>query len=141
MVKGTMRAAAVLAVALLPVACGDGPTSPSGLVDTEWRLASVELPGAAPVTVTRPDRFTLRLGADGAASALVVCNSCGGRYELAGDRLTVSRLACTLAFCVTSEDAPALASFPSLLEGASVAATDAAGLTIRSERGTLRFVR
>ena len=140
MIKGTTRVA-VLALALLPVACGDGPTAPSGLVDTEWRLASVELPGAAAAPNARPDRFTLRLGADGVAGARVSCNSCGGRYELSGDRLTVSRLACTLAFCAPEGEAPAIGSFPALLEGATVATTDAAGLTIRSERGTLRFVR
>jgi heat shock protein HslJ len=140
MTKGTTRAA-VLIAALLSAACG-GPTAPSGLVDTEWRLASVELPGAAPVANARPDRFTLRLGAGGVAGALVACNSCGGRYELSGDRLTVSRLACTLAFCTPIDGvAPATLSFPALLEGAAVATTDAAGLTIRSERGTLRFVR
>lgn len=139
--KTTRAAAAVALGALLSAACGDGPTTPSGIVDTEWRLASVELAGAAPVPITRPDRFTLLFGADGQASALVICNSCGGRYQLQGDRLTVSRLACTLAFCVLNEDTPALASYPSLLEGATVARADATGLSIRSERGTLRFVR
>lgn len=141
MVKGTTRAAVLLA-ALVPMACGDGPTSPSGIVDTEWRLASIELPGAAVATNARPDRYTLRLGPDGVAGALVSCNSCGGRYELAGDRLLVSSLACTLAFCAPLEgEPPAVGSFPSLLEGRSAAVVDAAGLTIRSERGTLRFVR
>jgi heat shock protein HslJ len=72
----------------------------------------------------------------------VSCNACGGRYELSGDRLTVSRLACTLAFCAPLDGvAPAIEAFPALLEGGTVVTTDAAGLTIRSERGTLRFVR
>lgn len=140
MIKQTTRAA-VVAMALLPAACADGPTTPSGLVDAEWRLASVELPGATPVTNARPDRYTLRLEAGGIAGARVSCNSCGGRYELSGDRLTVSRLACTLAFCAPEGEAPAIASFPALLEGATEASVDAAGLTLRSERGTLRFVR
>jgi heat shock protein HslJ len=141
MLERTTRAA-LLVVALLPAACGDGPTAPSGIVDTEWRLASVELPGAAPAANPRPDRYTLRLGADGVAGAFVSCNSCGGRYALSGDRLTVSSLACTLAFCApVGGEAPALASFPSVLEGGSVASVEGIELTIRSERGTLRFVR
>lgn len=133
---------ALFACALLTAACADGPTAPSGILETDWRLASVELPGKAPVANARPDRFTLRLGADGLAGARVSCNSCGGRFALDGDRVTVSGLACTLAFCgpIDGVDA-AIDSYPFLLEGASVASTDASGLTLRSERGTLRFVR
>jgi heat shock protein HslJ len=72
----------------------------------------------------------------------VSCNSCGGRYQLAGDRLTVSSLACTLAFCAPIEGVPAaIDAFPSLLEGATAVSGDGATLTLTSERGTLRFVR
>ena len=134
--------ACVLIAALLPAACGDGPTAPSVIVETDWHLASVQLPGASPVANGRPDRFTLRLAADGSAGARVSCNSCGGRYELSGDRLAVSSLACTLAFCAPIEGVPpAVDSFPSLLEGGTVVSGDGATLTLTSERGTLRFVR
>ena len=134
--------ACVLIAALLPAACADGPTTPTAILETEWHLASVELPGASPASNTRPDRFTLRLGADGVAGARVSCNSCGGRYTLSGERLTVSSLACTLAFCTPIEGVPpAIESFPSLLEGGTVVSGDDATLTLTSERGTLRFVR
>lgn len=132
---------AILLAALACGACADGPTTPSEFLETDWQLASVELPGAGPVANARPDRFTLRLGTDGVAGARVSCNSCGGRYQLAGDRLTVDGLACTLAFCNGDGVAPAIDAYPSLLEGASTVRSDGAGLTLTSERGTLRFVR
>ncbi|MET0554346.1 MAG: META domain-containing protein [Vicinamibacteria bacterium] len=135
------RRAALLAV-LLSAACADGPTAPSDVLETEWRLASVQLPGASPVANGRPDRFTLRLGADGNAGARVSCNVCGGGYQLSGDRLTVSSLACTLAFCAPIEGVPtAIDAYPTLLEGATAVSGDGATLTLTSERGTLRFVR
>jgi heat shock protein HslJ len=148
MLKGITRAV-VLVAALLPAACGDGPTAPSTIVDTEWRLASVERPGFPITANPRPDRYTLRLRADGVAGAQVSCNSCGGRYALSDDRLTVSSLACTLAFChefaepasSPSSQPALLSSFPWMLEGDSVASVDGIELTLRSERGTLRFVR
>lgn len=145
MLKGTTRAA-VLASALLPAACGDGPTAPSGIVDTEWRLESVERPGFPIAANPRPDRYTLHLRADGVAGAQVSCNSCGGRYTLSGERLSVSGLACTLAFCASfleppSHEPPLLQSFPWMLEGDSVASVEGIELIMRSERGTLRFVR
>lgn len=134
--------ACVLIAALLPAACADNPTAPSAIVETDWHLASVQLPGASPVTNGSPDRFTLRFGADGVTGARVSCNSCGGRYTLSGERLTVSSLACTLAFCTPIEGVPpAIDAFPSLLEGATAVSADAATLTLTSERGTLRFVR
>jgi heat shock protein HslJ len=134
--------ACVLIAALLPAACADGPTAPSAIVETEWQLASVQLPGADPVANGRPDLFTLRFGADGRAGARVACNSCGGRYALSGDRLTVSSLACTLAFCAPIQGVPAAVdAFPSLLEGATAVSADGSNLTLTSERGALRFVR
>jgi heat shock protein HslJ len=141
MVHRATRACALIA-ALLPAACADGPTSPSAIVGTDWQLASVQLPGAGPVANGRPDLFTLRFDDDGRAGARVACNSCGGRYALDGDRLTVSSLACTLALCAPIEGVPsAIDAFPSLLEGATAVGADGATLTLTSERGTLRFVR
>jgi heat shock protein HslJ len=134
--------ACVLIAALLPAACADGPTAPSVILGTQWRLASVELPGQRPEVNPRPDLVTLRLEGDGTAAVRVDCNSCGGRYTLSDGRLTVSNLACTLAFCAPVGGAErTIVPFPGLLEGPNVVSTDGTTLALTSERGTLRFVR
>jgi heat shock protein HslJ len=141
MLKGTTRAA-VLFAALLPAACGGGPTAPSGLIGIEWKLVSVQLTGEAPEINARPDLTTLRLEADGTAAVREDCNSCAGRYTLAGGRLTVSNLACTLAFCALPDGVlRPMVPFPGLLAEPNVVRTDGSTLTLTSKRAVVRYVR
>jgi heat shock protein HslJ len=129
----------IAGTSLLLAACGgDTPTRPSNFLDTTWRLASIERPGQDATTVTASDRYTVRLEASGQASVRADCNSCGGRYAVAGDTLTLGPLACTLVACAPGSLDGA---FLSVLGSAPRLAQDGGSLTLTSAAGTLRFTR
>jgi heat shock protein HslJ len=134
--------ACVLIAALLPPACGDGPTAPSELIGIEWHVVSVQFPGQPPEINERPDLATLRLEADGTAAVREDCNSCGGRYTLSDGRLTVSGLVCTLAFCPPADGVlRPMVPYPGLLAEQNAVRTDGTTLTLTSKAGTLRYAR
>jgi heat shock protein HslJ len=89
-----------LAAALLAAAC-DRVSGPSdAILDTTWRLRSVQRGNTVEAWSGDPNLFTLRLESDGRIGLFDNCNGCGGSYTLAGDRLRVGDLACTLKLCV-----------------------------------------
>jgi heat shock protein HslJ len=126
---------------LLLVACGGSrATAPSApnVLDTTWRLVSLERAGQSALAVTAPDRYTLLMEASGRAGVRADCNSCGGRYSLAQDTLTLSPLACTLVGCPPdSLDQPYLG----VLGAPGRLQSDGSTLTFNSSAGRLRFTK
>ena len=77
---------------------------------------------------------------DGRAAVTADCNRCNGAAAIGDNTLTLGpALACTRAFCTTS--APFDTTFVQILGTESVASIDGSLLTLRSERGILRFRR
>ncbi len=77
---------------------------------------------------------------DGRASVIADCNRCNGAAVVGDNSVTLGpALACTRAFCSTS--APFDTKFVQILGTESVANVDGSLLTLRSERGILRFRR
>jgi heat shock protein HslJ len=74
------------------------PTTPTGLANTNWKLASVEALGApnAPVSGTE---ITLNFGADNTVSGSAGCNNYTGGYKLEGNQITIGPLASTMMMC------------------------------------------
>lgn len=127
----------MLLLALCVSACGDdNPFAPSAIVNKTWKLETIERTGTATITVPNPDLYTLRLEDDNRLAIRTDCNSCSGRYELNGDSLTFSNLACTLAFCgASSLDA----SFSSALNQVRSVTISGQQLVISGNGFTLRF--
>jgi heat shock protein HslJ len=126
------------ALALALAACDDGPTNPSDLLGGEWRLVNLRLPDFTVVTPSDPDDFTIQFDADGRIRVQADCNGCGGEYDLDGDSLQVSNLACTLIAC---PGPPVDRQFLEILVGDSTVEVDGDELTIASGEGTLRLRR
>ena len=85
-----------------------------------------------------PEGYTLTLG-DGQLSTRVDCNTCSGRYTLAGQTLTAGpALACTRAACATMAFETA---YTTVLGGQSTVALAGNTLVLTSSRGELRFTR
>ena len=77
--------------------------------------------------------------ANGLAAIVADCNRCNGPVVVGASTLTVGPLlACTRAFCAS---APFDDSFLKMLSGESAATLDGNTLTLRSDRGVLRFRR
>lgn len=137
-----MKRLALSSLTLILAACGgsngSNPTRPSEVLGTTWRLASLERPGQGAVSVASPDRYTFRLDPTGQASVRADCNACGGRYSLAEDTLTLSRLACTLVAC---PDDSLDGAFLAVLDGPARLRVEVSSLTLTSSEGTLRFTR
>ena len=130
------RAALVLLLGLVAGGC-DPVTQPSELIGGTWRLASLR---TATGTRTPPDpaRYTVSFGVEDRISVRADCNSCGGNYHLAGNRLSVSALACTLVACAPgSLDQPFLA----VLGDAPTVEVDGDHLTLSSDAGRLELTR
>lgn len=68
--------------------------SPDPKVLGEWRIEQAR---SAPLIDKRQARLTF--GADGAISGHASCNTFGGRYTLAGDKLKIGALAATRKAC------------------------------------------
>jgi heat shock protein HslJ len=120
------------------VSCGDAATGASE-VRGEWRLVSLERPGAPAAPPPASTQFTLRLDDDGRLGVQADCNSCGGPYTLEGDSLTTGAVACTKVFCGSS--APFDSLFLQVLSGRSSIRVRDHDLELSSERGTLVFTR
>lgn len=130
----------VLAIATLLAGCDI--FSPSELTNAQvagtWTLESVQPSGQSAQPVPGGATYTLTL-ADGNLSTRADCNTCAGRYTLAGKTLTAGpALACTRAACptMTFENA-----YTSILSGESTVTASPTGLTLTSARGTLRYTR
>lgn len=124
---------------LLLSACGgDSTTGPSEALGPLWRLVSLERTGQSAISVTTPDRYTVLLDPSGQANVRADCNSCGGRYTLAGDTLTLSPMACTLVGC---PDDSLDRTFLTVLGGPARLQAGNSTLTLTSGAGTLRFTR
>ena len=134
----TSRLLALVPLSALLVSCsGLSPAEPSEVITTlPWKLQSFQRSFSPQVDVPNPERFTLRLGGDGRASIRADCNTCIGRYELTGQALRVSALACTRAFCGRdSLDTE----FLSILETATTYSLSDGVLTIRGPSAVLSF--
>jgi putative lipoprotein len=76
------------------------PTGAGSLAGTSWVLTEKAAQGAAPVPAIGEQRPTLLFGSDGGVSGNSGCNSYGGTYEEAGNRVTFSPLVSTLRACL-----------------------------------------
>lgn len=132
---GLLAAALVLTIA----DGGDGAGGPSPLLYAEWRLVAVEGADGNRVAIPEPERFTIRLGADGTVAIRADCNRCSGLFQ-AADRSVVlgPTLACTRAYCPGPLPD---ADFEVLLAGTTAYEVMGDALTIHTVRGTLRFSR
>ena len=130
------RAVLVLILGLVAGGC-DPVTEPSELIAGTWRLATLQS-GSQTRTPPDPDRYTITFGVEDRISVRADCNSCGGTFHLAGDRLTVSALACTLVACAPgSLDQPFLA----VLTDDSTLEVDGGRLVLSSAEGRLELTR
>ncbi len=130
----------VLALATLMTGCDI--LMPSDISEAQvtgtWTLASIQPSGQSAQTVPSGAAYTLTL-ADGSLSTRADCNTCAGRYTLAGKTLTAGpALACTRAACptVVFENA-----YTSILSGENTVTASPRALTLTSSRGTLRYTR
>jgi heat shock protein HslJ len=125
--------------AILPYACSDvtGPSNTSGpTLSGPWALVAQQPSGQPEATPPAGSRFGFEL-VDSRATVTADCNRCSGTVTLDGDTLTMGpALACTRAFC---SSAPFDDTFLRLLADKSTASLDGDILTLRSERGMLRF--
>ena len=72
--------------------------TPLPLVDTVWAWHSTTV-GGQRSAVASPERYTLRLGADGAARVRADCNRGTGRYEVNDVELRFGAIATTKVGC------------------------------------------
>ena len=95
--KRTTLTIAVMALAVLIVACGAGPVGGADLLDTRWVLVTLEgeppLAGRAPSAEFSADQIS------GSAS----CNSYFGTYEVSGGELNIGDVAHTEMWCEDPE--------------------------------------
>ncbi len=124
----------LLLACLFVAACDESPLRPSAVRDVTWKLESIERAGAATVTIPNPERFTLRLEADGRANAGADCNTCNGRYTLDGASIAFTGFACTRAFCGTTLDtayASALGEVRAIVVSETALVLTGPGVTLR----------
>ena len=132
----TRRIAPVVLLGLVLAGCAD-VTRPSQLLGEPWYLASLRGPTATQRPAD-PTRYTITFDGANRISVRADCNSCGGRYTLAGNSFAVSDLACTLVHCGESSlDQP----FVALLTAATTVDVDGDRMTLSSDRGTLELTR
>lgn len=135
------------AVALFTaVVCGacSGPTSPSSTapiaerIGGTWLLMARQLPGESAIPPPETATFSFQI-ADGRAGIRADCNQCGGQAVVGANTLTVGpAVICTRVFCAS---APFDTTFVQILSGESAATIESDILTLRSDRGVLRFRR
>ena len=97
--KRTTSKIAVMALAVLIVACGAGPTGGADLQDTEWVLVTLKeeppLAESAPSAEFSEDQISGSTG----------CNTYFGTYEAGGDELSIGAVAVTEMWCMEPEGA------------------------------------
>jgi heat shock protein HslJ len=126
----------VIAALAVSAGCEDNPTAPSNVIARNWQLVSFQTEGSGLVTVQDPSRYTLRLEEDGRASVKSDCNSCAGRYTLAGSTLELGPVACTKVAC---GDDSLDQTYARALEGRKTVEIDDSQLTVRGAGVTLHF--
>ena len=131
-------------LALLAGSACSGPTGPSSTTSLAdrlggtWMLVSRQLPGETAAPPPGTATFSLQIS-DGRAGIRADCNQCNGQAVIGTDRVTVGpAVACTRAFC---SSAPYDNTFVQMLAGESAATIEGESLTLRSDRGVLRFRR
>ena len=136
----------VVAALLAPVtvAACSGPTGPSTpALSTEqiagtWTLTAQQPAGQGEIVPPAGVVFSMEI-IDGRAAVRADCNRCNGAAAVGDSTVTVGPLmACTRAFCPS---APLDDTFLKLLSGDSTATIAGDTLTLRSDRGVLRFRR
>jgi heat shock protein HslJ len=137
MVRAFFMAMAI-AAAMTVAACRSQPLVPSDIVGGTWQLSSIHENGSDLIRVVAPSRYTLQLEEQGHVAVTNDCNSCGGSYTLSGSSLTLSRMACTRAFC---GDASLDQSYSRALEGAATVSVNGSEMTINGNGVTLVFTR
>jgi heat shock protein HslJ len=117
-----------------------GPTQPlSALLGGSWTLVAQQPAGGVESAPPAGSTFSFEI-VDGRAAVRADCNRCNGLASIDGDSVTFGpALACTRAYCTTS--APFDTVFVQLLADRNRASIDGSTLTLRSERGMLRFRR
>lgn len=133
---------AVSALAVVSSACSS-PTAPTASLTDRitgaWTLVAQQPAGEAETAPPSGSTFGFHV-VDGRAAVTADCNRCNGAAAIGENTLTLGpALACTRAFCSTS--APFDTKFVQILGTESVANIDGKLLTLRSERGILRFRR
>jgi heat shock protein HslJ len=103
-----------------------------------WELRSLQVAGNARVDLSEPRAFNVEFAVDGRVSARADCNTCSGSYTVTGRYLVIGPLGCTRVACQT---APLDTQYVQILAGGSTLEAELDKLTLRSERGTLRFER
>ena len=95
--KRTTLQIAVMALAVLIVACGAGPAGGADLQDTQWVLVTLgeesPLPDRAPSAEFTADQISGSTG----------CNTYFGAYEASGDELSIGAVAVTETWCMEPE--------------------------------------
>jgi heat shock protein HslJ len=128
-------------------AAGCGSSNPSGpgggpLADRIaglWTLAAQRPSGEQESAPPAGATFAFQI-ADGHAAVTADCNRCCGAAAVGDDTVALGPLlACTRAYCLRS--APFDSLFVELLAAESAASIDGHTLTLRSDRGILRFRR
>jgi len=122
------------------VGCENGVTSPDGRSGPSgtWRLVSLQVGQAQPISVAEPERYTAEFRGDSQLAVRADCNQCGGSYKADGQKLQIGQMACTLAFCSgASLDGPYLG----ILREATAWSESGGVLELRSSAGVLRFRR
>ena len=142
--RGLRFAPAAALVALITSGACSGPTSPSSTasladrIGGTWMLVSRQLPGESAAPPPATATFSLQIS-DGRAGIRADCNQCGGQAAVGTNMVTVGPgVACTRVFCPS---APYDDTFVRILSGESEATIDGDSLTLRSDRGVLRFRR
>jgi heat shock protein HslJ len=132
-------AAGVLVAAALSYACSDltGPSTVSGTtLAGPWALIAQQPAGQPEAAPPGASTFGFEI-VDGRAAVTADCNRCNGSAMVEGSTLTMGpALACTRAYCAS---APYDDTFLRLLADRNAASIDGEILTLRSERGMLRF--
>ena len=126
-----------LAGGLALAGCSEDVTGPSDLQGGAWRLRSMETETGGRFVPDDPGQFTVEFKADGTIGVRADCNGCGGSYTLAGDRLTVGPLVCTLIACPT----PRGQQFAGLLDGTTEIEVEDGVLEIESPDGSVELIR
>jgi len=131
-------------LASVTVAACSGPTGPTDTaLSTEriagtWTLTGQQPTGQGEIVPPAGVVFSLEI-VDGRAAVRADCNRCNGAATVGDSTITVGPLmACTRAFCPS---APLDDTFLKLLSGDNTATIDGNTLTLRSDRGVLRFRR
>ena len=127
----------LVVLALLAAGCDEpGPTAATAADLTgRWQLVSLQSTDGS-VMPAEAGRFFVEF-TESRLMARADCNSCTGSFAVAPDRLTISLLACTRAFCAS----PLANPFVEHLQSATTAHISAAGLRLNGPSGQLVFGR